>query len=95
MKTILALIVVALANGAVLAQTPQASRPSPPDLKSEEVSWQPVYPAFVMGNLFPQTSSGSFPRAGVSHAQLKLEITEVVYGDGTVWRLADVTGKTE
>ncbi|HEX5703633.1 MAG TPA: hypothetical protein VFX97_10580 [Pyrinomonadaceae bacterium] len=193
MKTILALIVVAFATGAVLAQTPQASQPSPPALKSEEVSWQPIYPAFVMGNLFPQTSVGSFPVGGVPHprplpgnrlsyrgdstgalsaglqygddavwwlasvritnespnnikfirmafvftdpisggevlridrrsrkrlkpgesyvylktvkssrevrgangTQLKLEITEVLYGDGTVWRLSDVTGKTE
>jgi hypothetical protein len=192
-KTILALIVVALATGAVLAQTPQAPPVSPPGLKSEEVSWQPVYPAFVMGNLFPQSSAGSVPLGGVPHprplpgnrlsyrgdstgavsaglqygddalwwlasvritnespikiefirmafvftdpisggevlridrrsrkrlkfgesyvyvktvkssrevrgakgAQLKLEITEVVYGDGTVWRRADVTGKTE
>ncbi|MFY9621151.1 MAG: hypothetical protein WAM70_05975 [Pyrinomonadaceae bacterium] len=192
MKTILVFIVVALATVAVSAQTPQASQPSPPGLKSEEISWQPTHPIFV-ADLFPQTSVGSRTRGGVTHptplpgnrlsyrggvtgvvssgpqygdnavwwrasvkvtnespnkiksirmafvftdtasgvedlridrrsqkhlkfgksyvyqktvknsrdvrgakdARLKLEITEVVYEDGTVWRLTDVTGKTQ
>lgn len=187
------LLVIALAAATASAQPAPASRANPPGLKSEEISWQPIYPTFVMGNPFQQTSVGSRTPGGVTHptplpgnrlsyrggvtgvvssalhygedalwwrasvritndspnkiksirlafvftdtasgrevfrinhrtkkrlkfgksyvyaktvknsrvvsgakgAQLKLEINEVVYGDGTVWRLTDESGKTQ
>ena len=44
--------------------------------------------------VYVKTVKNSRDVRGAKAAQLKLEINEVVYGDGTVWRLTDA-GKTD
>ena len=65
MKTILLLIVIASASIAASAQTPVTVQTDPPQLKAEQVSWEPIYPSFDGGNMFGQGGGGG--RGGRTH----------------------------